>query len=219
MNSPPFPLRRWWALLLPVLPILAGCMGPNTIDANGNPIYVNNCLIKMMCLDIPANRPRYGPNPAALTAWSGSVGSATSQYIPGRKGKPIRPTRKGSVLAKKGGTFVVPVTVNNTLQLAFIVDSGASDVSIPADVVLTLMRAGTITNTDFLGRRTYRLADGSVIPSTIVRIRSLRVGDQVLENVIGSVAPVAGTLLLGQSFLSRFRSWSIDNRRMVLVLE
>jgi hypothetical protein len=50
MNNPPFPLRRWWALLLPVLPILAGCMGPNAVDANGNPIYANNCLIKTMCL-------------------------------------------------------------------------------------------------------------------------------------------------------------------------
>ena len=49
-------------------------------------------------------------------------------------------------------------------------------------------------------------------------IRSLRVGDKVLENVTGSVAPVAGGLLLGQSFLTRFKSWSIDNQRQALVL-
>jgi hypothetical protein len=36
---------------------LAGCIRPNAVDANGNPTYVNNCLIKTMCLDIPANRP------------------------------------------------------------------------------------------------------------------------------------------------------------------
>ena len=36
---------------------LAGCMGPTGVDANGKPVYVNNCLIKTMCLDIPANRP------------------------------------------------------------------------------------------------------------------------------------------------------------------
>jgi hypothetical protein len=51
------------------------------------------------------------------------------------------------------------------------------------------------------------------------RIRSLKVGDQVLENVLGSEAPASAILLLGQSFLSRFRSWSIDNQRKVLVLE
>jgi predicted aspartyl protease len=40
----------------------------------------------------------------------------------------------------------------------------------------------------------------------------------VIENVRGSVANVKGDLLLGQSFLSRFKSWSIDNARQALVL-
>jgi outer membrane biosynthesis protein TonB len=34
----------------------------------------------------------------------------------------------------------------------------------------------------------------------------------------GSIAPVAGGLLLGQSFLSRFNTWSIDNQRQALIL-
>jgi predicted aspartyl protease len=63
------------------------------------------------------------------------------------------------------------------------------------------------------------LADGSKLPSLTFRMRSLKVGDKVVENVIGSVAPAAGQLLLGQSFLSRFRSWSVDNERGLLVLE
>jgi clan AA aspartic protease (TIGR02281 family) len=117
-----------------------------------------------------------------------------------------------------GGTFKVPVTINGQLTLDFIVDSGASDVSIPADVVLTLVRTGTLAESDFLDSQTYRLADGSTVPSQRFRIRSLRVGDTVLENVTGSVAPVAGGLLLGQSFLTRFKSWSIDNQRQALVL-
>lgn len=122
-------------------------------------------------------------------------------------------------LQKSGGTFVVPVTINDAIQMPFIVDSGASDVSLPAEVVTALVRTGTISDKDFLGKQTYRLADGSTVPSPTFRIRSLRVGDRVLENVTGSVAPGSGGLLLGQSFLSRLRSWSIDNERMVLVLE
>jgi predicted aspartyl protease len=62
------------------------------------------------------------------------------------------------------------------------------------------------------------MADGSTVPSRRFRIRSLKVGDRVLENVTGSIAPVAGSLLLGQSFLTRFKSWSIDNQRQALVL-
>ena len=121
-------------------------------------------------------------------------------------------------MVQDGGTFAVPVTINGQLTLKFVVDSGASDVSIPADVVLTLLRTETITDADFLGKKTYRMADGSTVPSQQFVIRSLKVGDKTLENVTGSIAPVAGTLLLGQSFLSRFTSWSIDNQRRALIL-
>lgn len=122
-------------------------------------------------------------------------------------------------LEKQGGVLLVPAVINGSIVLRFVIDSGASDVSIPADVVSTLWRTGTLADTDFAGTRTYVLADGSTIPSATFRIRSLRVGDRVLENVSGSVAPLQGSLLLGQSFLSRFRSWSIDNVRGVLVLQ
>jgi predicted aspartyl protease len=121
-------------------------------------------------------------------------------------------------MLKEGGTYEVPVLINNAITLNFIVDSGSSDVSIPADVVLTLIRAGTINEGDFIGERTYRLADGSTVPARTFHIRSLKVGNRVLENVTGSVAPIAGGLLLGQSFLSRFKSWSIDNMRHALLL-
>jgi predicted aspartyl protease len=122
-------------------------------------------------------------------------------------------------LRKQGGTFTVPVTVNGAMTLNFSVDSGAADVSIPADVVLTLMRTGTIDRGDFLGNRTYMLADGSTAPSPTFRIRTLKVGDREVRNVVASIAPVSGSLLLGQSFLSHFASWSIDNHRGTLVLE
>jgi predicted aspartyl protease len=117
-----------------------------------------------------------------------------------------------------GGTFKVPVTINRQLTLNFVVDSGAADVSIPADVFMTLVRTGTVTDADFLDKQTYQLADGSTIPSQRFVIRTLKIGDKTLENVVGGIAPVAGSLLLGQSFLSRFKSWSIDNQRRALIL-
>jgi clan AA aspartic protease (TIGR02281 family) len=122
-------------------------------------------------------------------------------------------------LQKSGGTFVIPVSINGALTLNFVVDSGAADVSIPADVVLTLMRTGTLHGEDFLGSKTYQLADGSTVPSETFRIRTLRVGNREVEDVTGSVAKIEGSLLLGQSFLARFRSWSIDNERGMLLLK
>jgi predicted aspartyl protease len=122
-------------------------------------------------------------------------------------------------LHKQGGVLVVPVLINNAITLDFVLDSGAADVSIPADVVSTLIRAGAISKSDFLGSKKYQLADGTIVPSQTFRIKSLKIADKVLENVTGSISPAAGTLLLGQSFLGRFKSWSIDNSRQALVLE
>jgi hypothetical protein len=122
-------------------------------------------------------------------------------------------------LIREAGTFKVPVRINGVLELHFTVDSGASDVTIPADVVMTLRRTGTIRDSDFIGEQTYRLADGSTIKSRTFRIRHLQVGARTIDNVLGSVANVEGSLLLGQSFLSRFQRVSFDYGQGVLVLE
>ncbi|WP_430649978.1 retroviral-like aspartic protease family protein [Bradyrhizobium tropiciagri] len=117
------------------------------------------------------------------------------------------------------GTFYVPALINDTLKLNFVVDSGASDVSIPADVAQTLMRTGTINESDFTGSTNHRLADGSIVSSRTFIIRSLKVGDRTVTNVRASIARANAPLLLGQSFLNRFRSWSQDNVTHELVLQ
>jgi clan AA aspartic protease (TIGR02281 family) len=122
-------------------------------------------------------------------------------------------------LQKLGGTFVVPVLINKVLTLNFVIDSGASDVSIPADVVSTLIRAGTISRDDFIGTQNYKLADGTIIPAATFHIHSLKIGSIELEYVVGSVSKSEGSLLLGQSFLERFKHWSIDNEHQSLLLE
>jgi hypothetical protein len=148
---------------------------------------------------------------------------ATQYFAPSEDQAPLPPpivTLPGPIgLRDEGGALLVPVTINGALTLDFVVDSGAADVSIPEDVILTLIRTGTIRHADFLGRRTYRLADGSTVPSELVRIGTLKVGGYEIDNVTVSAARVAGAPLLGQSFLRRFRSWSIDNHRRVLILQ
>ena len=140
---------------------------------------------------------------------------------PRRQPRRRRPRCGESVvmLKRDGENFAVPVTINNTITLDFLVDSGASDVSIPADVILTLIRAGTIQSSDFVGTRTYRLADGSTVPSATLIIHKLKVGDREVENVMASISDVKASLLLGQSFFHAFNSWSIDNRRGALILK
>jgi TPR repeat protein len=133
--------------------------------------------------------------------------------------QPAQASQAQVQMRKLGGIFVVPVLINNAISIDFALDSGASDVSIPADVVLTLVRTGTLKEADFLGTQTYVTADGSKTPSRQFRIRSLTVGSWFVENVTGHVGVVKSPPLLGQSFLKRFGSWSMDNAQGLLLLK
>ena len=64
----------------------------------------------------------------------------------------------------------------------------AEAVSVPADVFSTLTRTGAIRDTDIIGEQTYVLADGSEANAMTFTIRSLKIGNKVVENVRGSVA-------------------------------
>jgi clan AA aspartic protease (TIGR02281 family) len=122
-------------------------------------------------------------------------------------------------LVKMSGGLIAPVVINNTLKLNFIVDSGASDVSIPADVFASLVQANTVTQADITGIRNYKNADGEVFQSKTFVIRSLKIGNVEAQRVQAKVSPSNAPPLLGQSFLKRFKSWSIDNSTQELILE
>jgi clan AA aspartic protease (TIGR02281 family) len=139
----------------------------------------------------------------------GTTGIATVSAPPGGEAQ----------LERRGGTFVVPALLNGTVSIDFYLDSGSADVSVPAYAFDSLKRAGTVQPDDIIGSETYLMANGVSKNATIFRIRSLKVGSVVLENVRGSVAEAAGPALLGMSFLGRFSAWSVDNSRSVLVLK
>jgi clan AA aspartic protease (TIGR02281 family) len=167
----------------------------------------------------PSPAPPKGPPDSSHTEVSSNPARSDGLSNPALAAAPSNAARIEVPLKPLGGTFVVPVFINGAITLNFVVDSGASDVSVPADVVGTLIRAGTIEKSDITGKQKYMLADGSISPTVTFIIRSLKVGDVLIENVKGSVSPAAGSLLLGQSFLQRFKSWSMDNNKHVLVLE
>jgi predicted aspartyl protease len=89
---------------------------------------------------------------------------------------------------------------------------------IPVDVALTLMRAGALKRSDFIGHTSYRMANGSEEISDVVVLRDVRVGDHIVRNVRASITPAQGEPLLGQSFLSKFGAVTVDYKRLILVL-
>jgi clan AA aspartic protease (TIGR02281 family) len=117
------------------------------------------------------------------------------------------------LLENQGGVYVLPVRINDTITLKFTLDTGASDVTIPADVASTLFRAGALSAGDVLGKADYVLADGSKERDTKILLRKIQIGTQSFQDVPAVITSARGELLLGQSFLKRLSSWSIDNSR------
>jgi len=162
----------------------------------------------------------YGPGEGAAPAgWTPCGGDPAS-------GKPSTKALEDAALARAtqqfqrmGGVFVLPATVNGTSTAYFIVDSGAANVQIPEELAEELKRNGTLTEADSLGQRRFTLADGSGLQQRIVRLRSIRIGERTMENVMASVSPARSRALLGQSFLRRLSSWKIDNVRNSIEFE
>jgi predicted aspartyl protease len=112
-------------------------------------------------------------------------------------------------LEQEGGVYKLPVRINDAVTLPFIVDSGAAEVSIPADVFLVLLRGKTVSKADDLGSSKFTQADGTSVSSERFLLHKMGLGDHVVTDVVANVIPVAGEPLLGQSFLGRLPSWDI----------
>lgn len=122
-------------------------------------------------------------------------------------------------MKKENGVYKVPVTVNGT-SMQFILDTGASLISISSTEAEFMMKQGTITDDDIVGQSRFQDANGDISPGSIIRLKSVQIGDRILENVHASVVSGAkAPLLLGQSALSQFGKISLDYRRNIVTFD
>jgi clan AA aspartic protease (TIGR02281 family) len=116
------------------------------------------------------------------------------------------------------GSFSARVRINGATSAKFIIDSGASIVALPQDLVDTLTRSGAIAAGDLLGKERYVAADGKRHKGQRLMLRQLEVGGHMVTNVEAGVVPAHADALLGMSFLAKFKSWTLDNQRHVLII-
>ena len=122
-------------------------------------------------------------------------------------------------MKRVGNLYVVPIRLNGVISVNAIVDSGASTVYIPAGIISELQNYHTVSPQDVLAKGVSVNADGSRSATALFRIHTLEVGGKTVEDIVASVGSPHGLMLLGQSFLRKFSSWSIDNERHVLILK
>ncbi len=122
-------------------------------------------------------------------------------------------------LSYRGGVYHTPVTLNDSVRLDFIVDSGAASLYMPDDVFRTLMRTGTIQKSDILGEGRSETATGEIVNNTIINIRQLQVGNQIIYNVKAAIGGKNASLLLGQSALQKLEPWSLNTQQKILTIK
>jgi len=107
-------------------------------------------------------------------------------------------------LIRKEKLFNVEVTLNNSVKVPFIVDTGATITSIPSYVIITLIKAGKIKKHHFIGEKSFTLADGSVVKNTVVLLDEMDIDGVKIYNVKCTVTEnMDSPLLLGQNALEK----------------
>jgi clan AA aspartic protease (TIGR02281 family) len=135
-----------------------------------------------------------------------------------RAAPPAAAERVGIALQRRGGHHLVPVRLNDAVAVTLLIDTGASITSLSQERFNELSRD---TFFEYRGWRIFNTAGGHV-RGNIYRANTLRLGEQVLEDVDIAVldfrqgSGVDG--LLGMNVLRHYR-FEIDQDRDVLTLQ
>lgn len=119
----------------------------------------------------------------------------------------------------ENGVKYVWVEIND-LKLRFIFDTGASNICISPAEATVLYRQGTLSKEDILNNEYFQDATGKISEGTKINLRTVKVGNIILENVEAIVIDnVNAPLLLGQSVFEKFGKIKIDNVNSEIVFE
>ncbi len=121
-------------------------------------------------------------------------------------------------LIQKGKSYYLKVKFGKLIK-TYLLDSGASDVSIDNETLEYLEKSDKLKLENRMTDARYQLADGTIVKFKRVQIPSLEIGDIVVNNVVANIIQNGKPLLLGKSFLDSFKSWKIDNQKSSLILE
>ncbi len=123
-------------------------------------------------------------------------------------------------LVRVGNSNKIKAKINGTLTFDFILDTGADNVLVSPEIFITFCKAGLITNTDFIGKNYFSIADGSSVVGYKFYLREIQIGDIVLYNVEASVIEGgSGDMLLGGSVFKKIGKITIDYDNDQLIID
>ena len=118
-----------------------------------------------------------------------------------------------------GGTFDIECSVNG-LPLNMIFDTGASDVTISKVEADFMFKNKYLSSDDIKGKQYYQVANGDISEGNVITLKEVKIGDAVLRNVNASVVKnQSAPLLLGESVLRKFGTFTVDNINSKLIIK
>lgn len=122
-------------------------------------------------------------------------------------------------IKKVNGVYEIPTEING-VSMYFIFDTGAGLISISETEAIFLLKQGKLSEDDILGKANFTDANGDISEGTIINLKTVKIGNRVLENIEASVVHNLGApLLMGQSALEKFGKISIDYKRNEITFE
>ena len=113
-------------------------------------------------------------------------------------------------MKRENGVSILPCKVNG-LNLKFIFDTGASDVSISMTEATFMLKNDYLSPDDIIGKSNYRDANGNISEGVNINLRELEIGGLKLYNVKASVVTnIKAPLLLGQTAISKLGIVQLD---------
>jgi aspartyl protease family protein len=122
-------------------------------------------------------------------------------------------------IKKVNGVYEIPTEING-VEMYFIFDTGAGLISISETEAIFLYKQGKLTQEDILGKANFSDANGDISEGTIINLKTVKIGNRILENIEASVVHNLGApLLMGQSALEKFGKISIDYQNSEITFE
>lgn len=118
-----------------------------------------------------------------------------------------------------GGVKYIPVKLNG-VGMNMIFDTGCSGLSISSLELVSMLKSGSISESDFMGTQESQIADGTVVVQQVVNIAEVEIGGNggiLCQNVEATVSDnMEAPVLLGNGVLDNVNSIEVDNVHKVI---
>ena len=122
-------------------------------------------------------------------------------------------------MSEKNGVRYVPMKINGQ-ELDFVFDTGASSICISTLEAAVLVKNGLLTRDDLIGEQGFVDATGRISVGARINLKTVKIGDRELTNIEATVIENPNAeCLLGQTVLSRFGTYTIDNTKKEIIFE